>query len=121
MKKRSAPGVLKSDRSVLDQLKDTIESSPELEYSIASVCQQTGLSRSKFTYCFRHLYEKSFHQYLIAVRMERAKSILTDTDLPIKAIATLAGYKNFKNFLTAFKKHNKKTPAQFRKEIKWKR
>jgi two-component system, response regulator YesN len=114
MKKRKAPAINKDDRSLLEQFVKEIEARPGKRYSINEVIQQLGMGRTKFSYVFKELYGESFHRWLVRMRMEHAKSLLSSTDLPLKAVGISLGYRNFKHFLTAFKKEQGETPSQFK-------
>jgi transcriptional regulator GlxA family with amidase domain len=46
--------------------------------------------------------------------MEKAKSLLVNSDLTIKAIAVTVGYKGSKKFTPIFKKHFGQSPTDYR-------
>ena len=48
--------------------------------------------------------------------MEKAKQLLTYTDLRIREIADQCGYQNESHFMRQFKKNNGVTPTVFRRE-----
>ena len=57
------------------------------------------------------------HQYVIKCRIERAKFLLTYTQLPILEIALQVGCYGQSNFTTLFRKHIGITPKAYRKMI----
>ncbi len=59
--------------------------------SIDIVARWVGLSRSSFTRRFRAQTNQSFNAYLIEQRLERAKTLLSQTDLSIVQISTRVG------------------------------
>jgi AraC-like DNA-binding protein len=64
-----------------------------------------------------HCFEKSFSEVLLQYRIKKSEELLlTDGNksLTIEAIAYESGFNTLSAFYTAFKKINKKTPAQFR-------
>ena len=113
MKKKIA--VRANDKHKLEEIKSIIESNPGADYSIGSLSLRTGINRTKLSYAFKKLFGVSLHQFIIAMRIARAKSLLASSDQPIKAIARDCGYKHVKNFLTAFKKQTGKTALQYQK------
>jgi AraC-like DNA-binding protein len=113
MKKKIA--VRANDQHKLEELKSIIESNPGADYSIGSLSLRSGINRTKLSYGFKKLFGASLHQFIIAERIAKAKSLLAGSDQPIKAIARDCGYKNVKNFLTAFKKQTGKTASQYQK------
>lgn len=56
------------------------------------------------------------YQYILKVKIEKAKSLLIETQDPIANIATDLGFNGYSNFCIAFKKLNEnETPDSFRK------
>lgn len=90
-----------------------IDYNPAGQYSIQALSKKEGVNRSKLAFVFKKVCGKSIHQYIIYIRMEKAKAMLADSEMPIKAIAMECGYKDSKNFSTAFKKFTGKTPAAY--------
>lgn len=73
------------------------------------------------TYIWRILKEEmntTFSDYLLELRLTKAKKLLTDTDLSIKEIAAELRYNNSQNFIRYFKKLEGVTPGEFRKTYK---
>jgi AraC-like DNA-binding protein len=50
--------------------------------------------------------------------MERAKSLLAETSLPISEISVRCGYENLFYFCNAFKKNEGMTPTEFRRGVR---
>ncbi|GAE87823.1 transcriptional regulator [Acetivibrio straminisolvens JCM 21531] len=59
--------------------------------------------------------------YLLKVRVERAKELLRDTDNRISDIALSVGFSNQQRFNDIFKKYVKLTPLQYRKNVQVKK
>ncbi|MOA39633.1 HTH-type transcriptional regulator YesS [compost metagenome] len=57
----------------------------------------------------------SFSEYLAMFRLNKAKKLLIETDLPIKDIAERLTYNNPQNFIRYFRKLEGITPGQYRK------
>ncbi|WP_269223730.1 response regulator transcription factor [Flavobacterium sp. IMCC34518] len=56
------------------------------------------------------------YQYILKIKIERAKSLLIETTEPIANIATDLGFSGYSNFCVAFKKlNNNEPPDSFRK------
>ena len=64
---------------------------------------------------FKKQLGQSFHEYLNEVRLQRAKSLLTDTVLSIATIAYECGFSNIPYFNRTFKKRFGATPSYIRK------
>ncbi|MDR0288243.1 MAG: helix-turn-helix transcriptional regulator, partial [Clostridiales bacterium] len=56
------------------------------------------------------------HSYIIDQRMEKAASLIIESNLPICQIASLVGYDKPSNFTAAFKKKYGVVPKQYKKE-----
>lgn len=56
-------------------------------------------------------------EYLTSLRMEKAKMLLADTDIPIVEISYYIGINSRQYFSLLFKKHTNHTPAEYRKSI----
>lgn len=57
------------------------------------------------------------YQYILSRKMDKAKSLLEETDIPINEIAFDLGFESHSNFYQAFKKMLGDTPENFRKRM----
>jgi two-component system response regulator YesN len=60
----------------------------------------------------------TYHDYLMSLRIDRAKHLLATTDLSISQIADKLGFEDYRNFSLAFKKFEKNNPSVFRQNRK---
>ncbi|MDR1950559.1 MAG: response regulator [Spirochaetaceae bacterium] len=60
----------------------------------------------------------NYHDYLIRLRIDRAKKILSTSDLSISQIAAITGFPDYRCFSQAFKRFEKKTPSVFKDEYR---
>ncbi|MCX7920758.1 MAG: AraC family transcriptional regulator [Clostridia bacterium] len=88
----------------------------ERDISIAHIARYVFLSPSYFTRAFKEDMGISPINYLLKVRIERAKELLTDTYIKISDIALSVGFSNQQRFNEIFKKHMDITPLQYRKQ-----
>ncbi|MCR9807773.1 helix-turn-helix domain-containing protein [Vibrio parahaemolyticus] len=65
---------------------------------------------------FKNMLGVSIKQYLIMMRINRAKVLLSNTRNPINNIANDSGFKHPGSFFAAFKKHVGVTPQKFREQ-----
>ncbi|WNJ97521.1 transcriptional regulator MelR [Vibrio ruber] len=63
---------------------------------------------------FKNMLSVSIRQYLIIMRINHAKVLLSNTRHPIKNIAIHSGFKYPSSFFAAFKSHTGMTPQAFR-------
>ena len=80
---------------------------------IASIANMT---KNAFCRYFKVRTNKSFFQFLIEVRIERASKLLAnDNELSVLEIAELCGFNNISNFNRKFKEIKHASPLQYRK------
>jgi two-component system response regulator YesN len=56
----------------------------------------------------------NYHEYLIRLRVDSAKRLLSTTDLSISQIAETAGFQDYRGFSVVFKRLEKVTPSMYR-------
>ena len=56
----------------------------------------------------------TLHQYILNIRLEQAKDLLLNTDMPVFEISEKCGFKNQYHFSNIFKDKTKLTPSQYR-------
>ena len=71
-------------------------------------------NKNKLSYLFMLVYGVSIIEFVQTQRMERAKELLVDTDMSMKEIAALVGYKNQGSFSDVFKHFMGLTPSKYR-------
>ena len=57
---------------------------------------------------------QSPQQYLLAFRMEKARSLLADASTSVKEVARLVGYRDAFSFSKAFHRFTGKSPSEYR-------
>ena len=72
------------------------------------------LSPSHLIRLFREETRHSPHEYIILMRMDRAKYVLKTTTIPIKTIAYEVGYRSESSFSGAFTERIGISPRKFR-------
>lgn len=83
--------------------------------TLEDVCAAAGFSVSYFSALFKKETGEGFAKYLTRVRMERAKELLQETNLPVAEICSQVGYGDLKHFNQTFKKVTSLSPGQYRK------
>ncbi|MEG2380565.1 MAG: AraC family transcriptional regulator, partial [Oscillospiraceae bacterium] len=81
--------------------------------TIDSVAEQLFLSSSYLMHLFKREVGKTFNEYLVDFRMEKAKKFLKMKKYKIYEISEMLGYKNTKYFASVFKKATGMTPKEF--------
>ena len=79
------------------------------------VCAQAGLSLYPFPRLFKKEMKVPPHEYLLNLRLQKAKELLTDTSLSVEEVGLRCGFGSTSHFIRAFQKDTKLTPLKFRK------
>ena len=85
--------------------------------TLTKVAAQFHLSEGHVSRIFKAGTGTTMMQYLDTLRMENAKKLLRETELPINDIVLQSGYVDKGNFFRKFKKLNNLTPVQYREVL----
>lgn len=88
---------------------------PEAAHDVDSLAARCGLSRSVFAEHFGRAYQSGPIEILRTIRMHRAADLLTRSDLPVKRVAELTGYRSRTYFSRAFKAEFGLPPSKFKR------
>lgn len=83
--------------------------------SMQEVAEYAGLSHDRLRHLFREQRDISLVAFLTHVKLERAKSLLIHSNLPLKQIATLCGFQEESYFSTLFRRNTGMPPGSFRR------
>jgi AraC family transcriptional regulator len=101
----------------LRQILDYIRSNLSQDLSIADLAQVAGMS----PYYFMRMFKKSMHvtprQYIIQMRIDRAKELLRSRELSIVDIALQCGFTNQSHFTNLFRQLTEITPKAYRRDF----
>ncbi|WP_299546960.1 helix-turn-helix domain-containing protein [Seonamhaeicola sp.] len=84
--------------------------------SLRDFALQLGTNEFKLKYGFKELYGTTVYRFLLLERLKKSKMMIQYTDLQLKSIAHMVGFKSFPHFSRAFKKHFEYTPSELRKK-----
>ncbi len=83
--------------------------------TLPELARHVNMSQFYFSRLFKKQCGYSPHEYIILVRINRAKHLLKTTDQPVKVIANSVGYPNITTFSNLFSSRVGVSPSQFRK------
>lgn len=89
----------------------------EQTVALAAVAEAVGMSYFHFSRAFKQSMGVSPNLYMIEQRIERAKRLLAETELPIAEIALRAGFASQSHFTTTFRRLAWATPKAFREML----
>ena len=82
--------------------------------TVPMLAHACSMGESHFSRAFKQVYGTSPIRYLIRVRIEAAKVLLADTDLPFEEIAKRCGFGTTKYFGDMLKRHEHVSPRELR-------
>jgi AraC family transcriptional regulator len=82
---------------------------------LSELAQVANLSLSRFSHLFKSEIGLSPGQYLLGLRMEKARHLLASTRLSIKEVMAQAGYDNRSHFIRHFSRFFGAVPQKYRK------
>ncbi|MCM3873593.1 MAG: AraC family transcriptional regulator [Pyrinomonadaceae bacterium] len=85
--------------------------------NLRGVAKEVGMSYFHFSRAFKHSMGMSPTNYIAERRIEGAKKLLQETELPISEIALRAGFSSQSHFTTSFRRVAGATPKAFRATI----
>lgn len=101
----------------LSILRTKIYSMPFEDWSIDWLSHELTLSKSYFQHLYKEYFGVSVMNDVISSRVEHGKYLLTSTDISVKQISQMCGYKNEIHFMRQFKERTGITPSQYRDTI----
>lgn len=84
--------------------------------SLNALSDQFGIKDKYVSKLFREEFGENFVDFLIELRMERAKRLLVETDMPLQELAEQVGYSGAISLSRAFKKYAGFSPGDYRKQ-----
>lgn len=107
----------KSSRSemIMQKCREFVEANLHEDLGLELIAQRYFYNPSYFSILFKNNFGLSFTDFLVKARMQKARSLLLQTDLKIVEIAKQVGYKDIKYFNKVFKKMFLYSPEEFRR------
>lgn len=85
--------------------------------SLREFGEQFHLSEKYISRYFKEHFHITLSQYVTYLRLEHAKQLLQDTDIPVTDVAMQSGYQNVSYFIRSFQKAYAVSPLKYRKII----
>jgi len=101
---------------ILYEARSIIEKNISQHFSTSEIAQQVGLNEAKLKSGFKQVFGIGLFQFMLQAKMQKAWTLVLQSNLPVKEIARRTGYTTMQNFLTAFKRYFNATPGSLRKK-----
>jgi AraC family transcriptional regulator len=98
----------------LRRAKEFMHEHLEDELTLDEIAEAVGLSPFHFARAFKRTTGLTPQQYLWQTRIEHAKRLLADAELPLIEVSARTGFKNQSHFTTLFRKFTAMTPRAYR-------
>ena len=99
----------------LKRVQDYMEQHADESLKLADLALAAGLSRMHFAAQFRAATGYSPCEYLRVRRIERAKQMLSNNDMPLVEVALSVGFQGQAHFSSVFRRVTGETPGQWRR------
>jgi AraC-like DNA-binding protein len=108
-----------SDLDCIHHAKAILIQNLENPPSLLDLARQVGINDRKLKQGFHQVFNTTPFAYLRDYRLERARQLLTDSELPIEQVAKAVGYADRSRFATAFRKKFGVNPKTY--QLQWRR
>lgn len=85
--------------------------------TITELADMLGISSTSLKICFKGVYGDTINGYITNCKMQKAASLLKNTDKSVLEIAGIVGYNNGSKFAGAFRRVMNKSPNEYRKSL----
>jgi len=99
----------------LEQVKAFLENNFSKIFSVSEATDHLDISYEYLRHRFKEKYSISMKQYLMKVRIDHAKWLLSNSKTSLAEVATECGFDNERYFCTRFRKETGTTPGVYRK------
>lgn len=106
-------------KKIVETIKKYIKNNlQDEELDLRKVSEQVMFSESYVKQVFRRETGEVFKDYVIRLRLEKARELLEKSSMSIREISEMCGYKNQRYFASSFKLHYGISPSEFREKSK---
>ncbi|NOJ73763.1 helix-turn-helix transcriptional regulator [Paenibacillus alvei] len=86
------------------------------ELRLERLCRQFNISKTYFCHLFKRFTGKTFNDYLINLRVNKAAEWLIETNMSVTEICFGSGFNDLAYFSRIFKRYTGMAPSQFKKK-----
>lgn len=104
-------------KDVIQRSIDYILANLSRDLSVKDVAEYVNFSPEYFSKLFKKETGENVKNYILRIKVDAAKDLLKNPNIPISMVASELGYSNFSHFTQMFRKHENMTPSEYRKQF----
>lgn len=102
----------------IERVKHFVERNYHKKVCLKDAAQAVYLSPKYLSRIFKQSTGKSFSEYKLKIKTEKAKELLSKTGYNVNQLAEKLGYENAESFIRLFRRFAGYTPTEYRKKFK---
>ena len=102
---------------MIDSVIADIRNSYTDDISLTALAAKYNLSTGRLSTLIKESLSMTFSDYIVSLRMQKARELLRDESKSIEQIAELVGYNDYFYFTKVFKKSQGISPSKYRKSL----
>jgi two-component system, response regulator YesN len=107
--------------NIIEDIEAYLQANFDRDVKLQEISEHFYISREYISRKFKQEFKVNISDYIVAIRMKKAKSLLKNSQLKIYEIANMIGYQDDKYFRKVFKKVVGITPNEFRASLEGKK
>ena len=97
-------------------ISEWITRNSDRKISVEEISERFGYNKDYISRAFKKHFGDSLKNYIDSERVRYIKSLLLTTGYPLKQIAEMSGFSDYKSFLKFFSYHDAVTPQEYRRK-----
>ena len=94
-----------------------VQNNCDQKIDVDDIADMFGYNKDYISRAFKKNFGMNLKEYIDAERLKYIKGLLMSTSYPLKQIAQMTGFSNYKSFLKFFSYHSDKSPNEYRKQL----
>lgn len=116
--RQPVPGTDQRHRDLILRAAARVRENPAQAPAVAQLAREAGCSADHFSRLFLKVTGTRPQDYIIGVRIERARQLLAESDLTIGMVAEVLGFQDIFYFSRLFRRKTGQTPTEFRRGLR---
>ncbi|OKP98774.1 response regulator [Paenibacillus sp. P46E] len=104
------------DSQLVEEIRHYLHQNYARDMTLQHIAERFFISRENVSRKFKQITGENLSDYLTNLRVDKAKTLLQNTNLRLSQISELVGYEDEKYFSRVFKKSTGQTPREYRKQ-----